>query len=44
MARINREKLLEYLDREPEEELRLAPLLRYCLIDRTGLGDEYELD
>jgi len=33
MAKIDRAKLLEYLDNEVGEQLNLAALIRYCLVE-----------
>jgi hypothetical protein len=36
MAKIDRAKLLEYLDIEMDEQLNLAALIRYCMIDEPS--------
>jgi|APGre2960657444_1045066.scaffolds.fasta_scaffold656097_1 hypothetical protein len=36
MAKIDRTKLLEYLDNEVGEQLNLAALIRYCLVEDSN--------
>ena len=36
MAKIDRAKLLEYLDTEAGEQLNLAALIRYCLVEDSN--------
>ena len=38
MAKIDRTKLLEYLDNEVGEQLNLAALIRYCLVEDCDLN------
>jgi len=36
MAKIDRAKLLEYLDNEVGEQLNLAALIRHCLVEDSN--------